>query len=365
MHQSPLIQAIIFELHIPALDRKEDIEGPGNQQPYHRGLFLGNGFHDPLGLNALENDASGADNKISKPVHFGAGVIQRRQAKEVVPMGLFVVHIFQETGKFKIPMGQKCCFWGASGSGRKVQCCIIGNLDIDLWIRGRDVFKNVLIRFCKSGFEFFRTDKYISFNEKIQIIFYVRNALNKFFTENKDLGFCDMRTTLNGFCRKPEVKGNGPCPGSEDSKINGEPLETIRHQLDNPVPFPDSPGNKPLGELIGLVVEFFPGDFPSSIFFRLSFDYCGFSPIYAGITGEYLCDQHTFFLKPLQNLPFCPISASGSNFNPRNTPCIPVVKIFAFLELEPRLNVKCGFNRAGKNEYFSKVSSFQRIHLKA
>jgi hypothetical protein len=30
----------------------------------------------------------------------------------------------------------------------------------------------------------------------------------------------------------------------------------------------------------------------------------------------------------------CPISASGSNFNPRNTTCIPVVKIFAFLDLE-------------------------------
>jgi hypothetical protein len=30
---------------------------------------------------------------------------------------------------------------------------------------------------------------------------------------------------------------------------------------------------------------------------------------------------------------FCRISASGSNFNPRNTPGIPVVKIFAFLDL--------------------------------
>jgi len=39
-------------------------------------------------------------------------------------------------------------------------------------------------------------------------------------------------------------------------------------------------------------------------------------------------------LSQFQNVPFCPISASGSNFNPRNTPCIPVVKIFAFLDLE-------------------------------
>jgi hypothetical protein len=36
----------------------------------------------------------------------------------------------------------------------------------------------------------------------------------------------------------------------------------------------------------------------------------------------------------LKNAPFCPIPASGSNFNPQNTKCIPVVKIFAFLGLE-------------------------------
>ena len=42
----------------------------------------------------------------------------------------------------------------------------------------------------------------------------------------------------------------------------------------------------------------------------------------------------TVIARPLHNAPFCPISASGSNFNPRNTKCIPVVKIIAFLELE-------------------------------
>ncbi len=39
-------------------------------------------------------------------------------------------------------------------------------------------------------------------------------------------------------------------------------------------------------------------------------------------------------MRPLQNAPFCPISALSSNFNPQNTQCIPVVKIFACLELE-------------------------------
>jgi len=41
--------------------------------------------------------------------------------------------------------------------------------------------------------------------------------------------------------------------------------------------------------------------------------------------------------RPLQNGTLCPISASGSNFNPRNIQYIPVVEIFAFLELEHKL----------------------------
>jgi len=41
--------------------------------------------------------------------------------------------------------------------------------------------------------------------------------------------------------------------------------------------------------------------------------------------------------RPLQNGTLCPISASGSNFNPRNILYIPVVEIFAFLELEQKL----------------------------
>jgi hypothetical protein len=97
-------------------------------------------------------------------------------------------------------------------------------------------------------------------------------------------------------------------------------------------------------------------------------------------------------VRPLKNTLFYSISTpapwnaepiplgSGSNFNPQNTQCIPacpacpveceayssgvgpadrtgVVKIFAFLDLGPRLNIKYGFNWAGKNEYFLKVSN--------
>ena len=50
------------------------------------------------------------------------------------------------------------------------------------------------------------------------------------------------------------------------------------------------------------------------------------------------------YLRPLQNTPFCPISASGSNFNPQNTQSILVVKIFVFLELEQKWAFCKGLN---------------------
>jgi hypothetical protein len=52
-------------------------------------------------------------------------------------------------------------------------------------------------------------------------------------------------------------------------------------------------------------------------------------------------------LRPLKNLPFCSISASDSNFNPRNTQCMSVVN--PAKAGSPSLNLN-------KNEYFSKVS---------
>ena len=42
-------------------------------------------------------------------------------------------------------------------------------------------------------------------------------------------------------------------------------------------------------------------------------------------------------VRSLQNCTFCPISVSGSNFDPRNILYIPVVEIFAFLKLKQKL----------------------------
>jgi hypothetical protein len=66
------------------------------------------------------------------------------------------------------------------------------------------------------------------------------------------------------------------------------------------------------------------------------FKFAGPTICYAFMQAAGMVNDHTIncFRSQFQNVPFCPISTSGSNFNPRNTQCIPVVKIFAFLDLD-------------------------------
>ena len=110
----------------------------------------------------------------------------------------------------------------------------------------------------------------------------------------------------DGLCHKTKVERNGPGAGAKDSEIDGQPLDTIGHQMDDPVPFFNSPGNKTLGHLIGLIVECFPSDFLTPVFFRFSFDKRCFRPIHTSISGQYLCDQHIysfqFFSEWISNL---------------------------------------------------------------
>ena len=49
---------------------------------------------------------------------------------------------------------------------------------------------------------------------------------------------------------------------------------------------------------------------------------------------KYESQNQTFYLVPERKLLIFPISASGANFSPQNTSCIPAVKICAFVELE-------------------------------
>lgn len=59
------------------------------------------------------------------------------------------------------------------------------------------------------------------------------------------------------------------------------------------------------------------------------------------MVGTWNCLRKTE-LVPIRKWQFSRISDSGSDANPRNIPCIPAVRIFAFLELEKSISFQDG-----------------------
>ena len=116
MHQSPLVQMVLFQVDIPVFNGNQNILGPWHQQPYDGDLFLRHGFKYPLGLDTFQNYRPGANDQIPKPVHFGTCVIKGGNTKKIVRVGLVVVTVFHHARGFKVSVGQKDRLWGAGGA---------------------------------------------------------------------------------------------------------------------------------------------------------------------------------------------------------------------------------------------------------
>lgn len=94
MHKSPLIQIVVFQLDIAAIQAVEDILSPWNQQPHNRAVFLGNGIQDDLRCRSFKEHSPAACTQASHPVEFRTGVIKRRDAQEHIISTRFVMLLF-------------------------------------------------------------------------------------------------------------------------------------------------------------------------------------------------------------------------------------------------------------------------------
>ena len=62
------------------------------------------------------------------------------------------------------------------------------------------------------------------------------------------------------------------------------------------------------------------------------------------INGRYPPIKFLGYIVPERKRPFLPNSTSNQNFNPRNTQCMPVVKILIFPDIDSDLDKKVSFS---------------------
>ena len=98
VHQPPLGELVIGQVHLPAFDGVQDVLGPGHQQPDDGAFFVGHGLQHVLGLGAFEQDGLASHQEGAEPVHLGAGVVEGRDAQEHVVVGLAVMGLLHPAG---------------------------------------------------------------------------------------------------------------------------------------------------------------------------------------------------------------------------------------------------------------------------
>ena len=91
VHEPPLIQLVVLQLHVPAVQSVQDVLGPGDQQPHDGALLLVHRLQDPLRADAAQEHRLAAGNEAAEPVHLGARMVQGGHAEEAVLPRLPVV----------------------------------------------------------------------------------------------------------------------------------------------------------------------------------------------------------------------------------------------------------------------------------
>ena len=132
MHQSPLVELIIFKVYLARVDSVKDILRPRHEQPDYRALLLGNGVDYPFGSRAFKEHGLAADKKAAEPMHLGARVIERRYAEKNVILGLPVVRLLGLGGVHERTVRMKYRLREACSTRREINCgvIVVGQLDL-------------------------------------------------------------------------------------------------------------------------------------------------------------------------------------------------------------------------------------------
>ena len=125
VHQSPLIQVIIFKFNISSVKAVKYILRPRHQQPYYRAPFLGNGIQYDLRRRAFQQHSLASCTQASHPVEFRSCMIEGRYAQKNIVSRyqmMFLLHLRRLEQTLVIveySLRESCC------SGRKIYCCVI------------------------------------------------------------------------------------------------------------------------------------------------------------------------------------------------------------------------------------------------
>ena len=309
VHQAPLVELVVLQLHVAAFDGVQDVLRPRHEQPHHGAVLLGDRADDPFGLDAAQEHGLAADQETAEPVHLRAGVVQRRDAEERVFAGLSVVLLLHDAGVHEAAVTVHDGLREAGGAGGEVDrgVLLVGERD-----RGRfagAVGNEAVVRLGERRAVLADVDQRLHARHAFTDGFHAADERGA-EDEHVDVGELDAVFDLLGGVA--EVEGHGHRAALQHAEVDREPFEAVHEQDADAVALLDVAREQEVRHAVRLAVEFAPGEFgaegvgrarlhqgvftPGGVaffeFLRVDFHQCDVVLVELGVPFEDFGDRH-------------------------------------------------------------------------
>ena len=257
MHQPPLIQLVIREFDIAAVEGIQNILRPRNQQPYDRALFVRHSLQDHIRLSPLQEDCLRTGPQRTHPVELRTGMIQRRDTQETVILRRLVMDRLHLSSLIQRQMLVENSLREACGSRREIDRSEIIVGQRDLGIRAgiiRNQFAVALREFRASVAD---VEQKSSLPDRIGVCL---NTVDKLRPEEQNLYFSQTQAVRDLVGGISEVERNRDRTGFQDTEINRQPFQAVKHQDRDLVALLHTPVDQHIGNAVSLLVKHLPGD---------------------------------------------------------------------------------------------------------
>ena len=257
VHQTPLGQAELAQIHATVIDGIQQILSPGNQQPDDGALFFGHGPEDPLRLDTPEEYGLGTGQEATEPVHFGAGVVEGRNAQEYIITALRMVVLLGQAGADQSLVLVQDGLGETGGTGGEVD----GSIVLLVQSHGR----------CAGGAEAGEGKAVLGVSGAVvanvehgsDIRDLASNGIHtadKFGAEDQHFHVRQFQTIFNFVAGIAEVHGHGDAACLQNTKVNGQPLDAVHQQHSHLGTLLQATAQQQVGKAVRTAVKILPAD---------------------------------------------------------------------------------------------------------
>ena len=256
VHEAPLVEAVVGQVHAALLDGDEDVLGPGHEQPHDGAALVRDGLQDSLWRDAAQKHTAAAGQKAAHPVHAGARVVERRDAEKYVVGGLAVVGLLHLGGLGEALVVVEDGLGEAGRARAEVDGRVLVRVQGDHRVGGGAQRDELVVGLGPGRAIVAHVEQEPAGGHALGDLL---DAADELGPEDEDVDVGLVHAVLDLVRGVAEVERHHGGAGLEGAEVDGQPLDAVVEQDGDLVVLADPAREQQVGKAVGLLVKDGPG----------------------------------------------------------------------------------------------------------